>query len=138
ERVAAPRRPAEFLRKNPQLALAEPASAHPVVQDVNRVVTNHPTGLSHPDLSPVLKIRATGEPDVFVAVAGAVGKGRLLAVGDPSIVMNSMLRYGGNKAFAKGIIKYSVDQDSWGKRGGRLFIASGSFEQKGTFGEDED
>ena len=28
ERVASPRKPAEFLRHNPQLALAEPASAH--------------------------------------------------------------------------------------------------------------
>jgi hypothetical protein len=137
ERVASPRRPAEFLRRNPQLALAEPASAHPVVSDVSRVVTNHPTGLSHPDLSPVLKIRGNGEPDVVVAVAGAVGQGRLLAVGDPSIVMNSMLRYGGNKNFARGLVRYSVDHDSWGKRGGRLFIASGSFEQKGNFGDEE-
>lgn len=138
ERVPSPKKPAEFLRKNPQLALAEPASAHPVVAEVNRVVTNHPTGLAHPDLSPVLKIRGNGEPDVFVAVAGAVGKGRLLAVGDPSIVMNSMLRYGGNKAFAKGLVKYAVDQDSWGKRGGRLFIAAGGFEQKGSYGDEED
>jgi len=137
ERVASPRRPAEFLRKNPQLALAEPASAHPVVSDVTRVVTNHATGLAHPDLSPVLKIRGNGEPDVVVAVAGAVGQGRLLAVGDPSIVMNSMLRYGGNKAFARGLLRYAVDHDSWGKRGGRLFIASGGFEQKGTYGEEE-
>ena len=137
ERVASPRRPAEFLRRNPQLALAEPASAHPVVSDVSRVVTNHPTGLSHPDLSPVLKIRGNGEPDVVVAVAGAVGQGRLLAVGDPSIVMNSMLRYGGNKNFARGLVRYSVDHDSWGKRGGRLFIASGGFDQKGNFGDDE-
>jgi hypothetical protein len=137
ERVASPRHPAEFLRRNPQLALAEPASAHPVVSDVSRVVTNHPTGLSHPDLSPVLKIRGNGEPDVVVAVAGAVGQGRLLAVGDPSIVMNSMLRYGGNKSFARGLVRYSVDHVSWGKRGGRLFIASGSFDQKGSFGDEE-
>lgn len=137
ERVASPRRPTEFLRKNPQLALAEPASAHPVVSDVSRVVTNHPTGLSHPDLSPVLKIKGNGEPDVVVAVAGAVGQGRLLAVGDPSIVMNSMLRYGGNKAFARGLVRYTVDHDSWGKRGGRLFIASGTFEQKGSFGDED-
>ena len=137
ERVASPRKPAEFLRHNPQLALAEPASAHPVVADVSRVVTNHPTGLSHPDLSPVLKIRGNGEPDVVVAVAGAVGQGRLLAVGDPSIVMNSMLRYAGNKAFARGLVRYTVDHDSWGKRGGRLFIASGGFEQKGDFGDDD-
>ncbi|MBX3189404.1 MAG: DUF4350 domain-containing protein [Labilithrix sp.] len=137
ERVASPRRPAEFLRRNPQLALAEPASAHPVVSDVSRVVTNHPTGLAHPDLSPVLKIRGNGEPDVIVAVAGAVGQGRLLAVGDPSTVMNSMLRYGGNKAFARGLVRYAVDKDSWGARGGRLFVAAGGFDQKGTFGEDE-
>lgn len=135
KRVPSPRRPAESLRKNPQLALAEPASAHPVVADLNRVVTNHPTGLAHPDLSPVLKIRATGgDPDVVVAVAGAVGQGRLLAVGDPSIVMNSMLRYSGNKAFARGLVRYSVDADAWGKRGGRLYIASGNFEQKGSYG----
>jgi hypothetical protein len=137
ERVASPRHPAEFLRHNPQLALAEPASAHPVVSDVNRVVTNHPTGLSHPELSPVLKIRGDGEPDVIVALAGAVGQGRLLAVGDPSTVMNSMLRYSGNKSFARGLIRYTVDHDSWGKRGGRLFIASGSFEEKGRYGDEE-
>jgi hypothetical protein len=137
ERVASPRRPAEFLRHNPQLALAEPASAHPVVSEVSRVVTNHPTGLSHPDLSPVLRIRGTDEPDVVVAVAGAVGQGRLLAVGDPSIVMNSMLRYSGNKSFARGLVRYTVDHDSWGKRGGRLFIAAGAFEQRGNYGNED-
>ncbi|MBX3209402.1 MAG: DUF4350 domain-containing protein [Labilithrix sp.] len=137
KRLPSPRRPAESLRHNPQLALAEPASAHPVVADVSRVVTNHPTGLGHPDLSPVLKIRASaGEPDVTVAVAGAVGQGRLLAVGDPSIVMNSMLRYSGNKTFARGLVRYAVDGDAWGKRGGRLFIAAGAFEQTGSYGGD--
>ena len=138
KRVPAPRHPAESLRHNPQLALAEPASAHPVVADVSRVVTNHPTGLSHPDLSPVLKIRSEGtEADVYVAVAGAVGQGRLLAVGDPSIVMNSMLKYAGNKTFARGLVRYAVDSDAWGKRGGRLFIASGTFEQKGSYGGEQ-
>jgi hypothetical protein len=138
QRLPAPKRPAESLRHNPQLALAEPASPHPVVTDVNRVVTNHPTGLGHPDLSPVLKIRASeGERDVAVAVAGAVGQGRLLAVGDPSIVMNAMLRYSGNKTFARGLIRYAVDSDVWGKRGGRLFIASGEFDQKGSYGGEQ-
>lgn len=135
KRVPTPRQPAEMLRHNPQLALAEPASAHPVVADIHRVVTNHATGLERPELSPVLKIRANeGDQDVTVAIAGAVGKGRLLAVGDPSIVMNSMLRYSGNKGFTRGLIKYAVDSDAWGKRGGRLFIASGSFEQTGSYG----
>jgi hypothetical protein len=136
-RVPSPRQPAESLRHNPQLALAEPASAHPVVADVHRVVTNHPTGIGHPDLSPVLKIRgADADGDVSVAVAGAVGKGRFLAVGDPSIVMNSMLRYSGNKAFARGLVRYAVDGDAWGTRGGRLFIFSGKVEQRGGYGND--
>ncbi len=137
ERVAAPRRPAEALRNNPAFAIAEPASAHPVANDVVKVVTNHATGLKHPDLSPVLKIRGADEPDVLLAVAGAVGQGRLLAVGDPSIVMNDMLRYPGNKAFARGLVKYAADDDTWGKRSsGKLYIVSGAFEQRGAFGDD--
>jgi hypothetical protein len=137
ERVAVPRRPAEALRNNPAFAIAEPASAHPVASDVVKVVTNHATGLKHPDLSPVLKIRGVDEPDVLLAVAGAVGQGRLLAVGDPSIVMNDMLRYPGNKAFARGLVKYAADDDTWGKRsGGKVYIVSGDFDQRGTFGDD--
>jgi hypothetical protein len=138
ERIAGPASPVEKLRHNPQFAMAEPASTHPVVTDITRVVTNHPTGLVHPALSPVLKIRVeTGNGDVAIAVAGLVGQGRLLAVGDPSIVMNSMLRYAGNKSFARGIIHYAVDQDTWGKRGGKLFVLSGAFDHKGAFGAEE-
>ena len=133
-RIPAPQRPAESLRGNPQFAIAEPASNHPVVQGVGKVVTNHPTGLRHPDLSPVLKIRALGEPEVLLGEAGAVGQGRFLAIGDASIVINSMLRYPGNKALARGMLHYATDDDTWGKRGGRVFFAIGDFEQKGTFG----
>jgi hypothetical protein len=137
ERVSLPARPVEALRNNPHFAIAEPASQHPVVIDVTRVVTNHATGLRHPELSPVLKVRGVGEPDVPVAVAGAVGQGRLLVVGDPSIVMNSMLRYQGNKSFARGLLRYAADDDAWGKRGGRVFIATGSFESTGSFGDSD-
>ncbi len=137
QRVPMPARPAEFLRNNPQFAIAEPAGAHPVVRDVTKLVTNHPTGLRHPDLSPVLKLRGIDEPDVLLAEAGAVGEGRLLAVGDGSLVMNSMLRFPGNRAFARGIVRYAVEDDNRFKRSGRLFIASGAFEQRGSFGERE-
>ena len=135
QRVPAPQRPVESLRGNPSFAIAEPASNHPVVHDVARVVTNHATGVKQPDLSPVLKIRAVGEPDVLLAEAGAVGMGRFLVVGDASIVINSMLRYPGNKALARAIVRYATDDDSWGKRSGRLFLAAGDFEQRGSFGE---
>jgi len=138
ERLPIPRHPEETLRGNPSLALAEPAGAHPVVTEVTRIVTNHATGLRHPELSPVLKIRGHDEPDVLVAVAGAVGRGRLLAVGDPSIVMNSMLRYPGNKAFARALVRYAAADDVWGKRLGKIYVVSGAFDQRGVYGEDSE
>ena len=136
QRVALPLHPAEMLRNNPELAVAEPASAHVIVKDITKVVTNHATGVRHPDLSPVLKVRGLNEPDVLLAEAGAVGQGRFLAIGDPSVVINSMLRYPGNKALARALLRYATDDDTWGKRGGRIFIAANDFEQTGTFGDD--
>lgn len=145
KRIAAPKNPLFALRSNPALALAEPVNemmagrrggVHPVVAEVDRLVTNHPTGLLHPDLSTVLKIRAAGEADVALAVAGQVGKGRLFAMGDPSSVINLMLRYRGNRAFSAGLVRYLVDDDSWGTRQGKLVIVSNRFEESGVYGAD--
>ncbi|MGO8993913.1 MAG: DUF4350 domain-containing protein [Polyangiaceae bacterium] len=149
ERVPMPEHPAESLRGNPALAIAEPAGIHPVVNDVARVVTNHATGIRHPDLTPVLQVRPasgehgtspSGNRPVLLAVAGAVSNGRLLAVGDSSIVMNSMLRYAGNKMFARNLLHYAADDEATGQGHGkgRVFLVEGSFEQIGTFGDDAD
>ena len=135
-RVPMPSRPAEMLRGNPSLAIAEPASAHAVVRDVGRVVTNHATGLEHPALSAVLVVRGEGEPDVLLAVAGAVGQGRLFAVGDSSIAMNDMLRYPGNRALAASLVRYATEDDVWGKRGGKLYVLVNDFDTVGSFGDD--
>lgn len=133
-RVPLPSNPAEMLRGNHALAIAEPASAHPAVRDVSRVVTNHATGLDHKALSPVLVVRGEGEPDVLLAVAGAVGMGRLLAVGDSSLVMNSMLRYPGNRALATSLVRYATEDDVWGRRDGTLYVLANDFTTTGTFG----
>ena len=135
ERVPMPSHPAEALRGNPSLAVAEPASVHPVVNDVARVVTNHATGIRHPDLTPVLEVGGASGPPVLVAVAGAVANGRLLAVGDASVVMNSMLRYAGNKMFARNLLHYAADDEAGGHGKGHVFLVEGAFEQAGTFGE---
>jgi hypothetical protein len=50
--------------------------------------------------------------------------------------MNTMLRYPGNKMFARHLLHYAGDDDTWGKRGGRVFIATGDFEQRGSYGDD--
>ncbi|MEO7037541.1 MAG: DUF4350 domain-containing protein [Polyangiaceae bacterium] len=143
-RVEAPRHPAQSLRDNPDLAIAVPAveqvagqeqNRHPVVAGVDRVVTNHPTALVHPNLTQVLKIPALGEPDATLAVTGIIAKsGRLFAMGDPSVVINEMLRYPGNRAFASGLIKYLVENDAGASRGGKLYIVANDFGQHGHFG----
>jgi hypothetical protein len=142
-RVPPPSRPVAALRNRPALAIAEPvvdvvaghnSGPHPVVAHVQQLVTNHPTGLRHPALSPVLKIRAIGEPDVIVAVAGQVGKGRLFAMSDPSAVINQMLRYPGNRAFVAGLSRYLVDDDGATRRQGRLFVVTNRFGEEGAFG----
>ncbi len=149
ERTRAPARPVASLRDNPDLPLAEPAfdpqrgaGPHPVVANVQRLVLNHPTALIHPNLSPVLRVRAIGEPDAIIAVAGQVGEGRLFAMSDPSALIDGMLRYPGNRAFAVGLVRYLVDPAErpsalGGGAQGRLFIVANDFTQEGGFGGDE-
>jgi hypothetical protein len=144
QRVEAPLRPALMLRNSPNLPIAVPVvqevagqeqNRHPTVRDVDRIVTNHPTALMHPDLTPVLEIPAVGEPNATLAVTGVIGKrGRLFAMGDPSVFINLMLRYPGNRAFARHLVQYLVDRDEWGERGGKLYVLSNAITQKGQFG----
>jgi hypothetical protein len=143
-RVEAPLRPALALRDNANLAIAVPyvqqvagqeQNRHPIVRDVDRVVTNHPTALAHPDLTMVLQIPAVGEPNATLAVTGVIGKrGRLFAMGDPSAFINLMLRYPGNRTFAKSLVRYLVEKDEWGERGGKLYLVANDFRQRGHFG----
>jgi hypothetical protein len=132
-----PARPAQMLRGNPALAIAQPAAElHKTLGDLTQVVTNHATGLEQPALSPILVVRGDGEPDVLVAVAGVVGRGRLLAIGDGSVVINSMLRYPGNRALALAVVRYALEDEPWGRRGGKLYVLSNDFEMSGSFGDD--
>jgi hypothetical protein len=63
-----------------------------------------------------------------------VSRGRLFAMGDPSATINLMMRFPGNRAFAKGLISYLVEDDSWGRRGGKLYLITNDFKQKGAYG----
>jgi hypothetical protein len=146
-RITAPLRPSESLRENSSLAIARPAvqsvagqeqNRHPIVARVDRLVTNHPTAFTHPNLTPVLTIPAVGEPDAALAVTGIIaGRGRLFAMGDPSAVINLMLRYPGNRAFAAGLVDYLVEDDTWGTRGGKLYLLCNRFGQTGRFARPE-
>ena len=60
---------------------------------------------------------ATGSPTSCWRLAGAVGQGRLLAVGDASLGINAMMRYPGNRALCAALVRYVTEDDAWGKRG---------------------
>lgn len=157
-RANAPQAPSKVLRDNAALPIAEPAvqlvagqeqNRHPITQNVDALVTNHPTVLMHSDLTAVLTIAARGEPNATLAVTGIIGpkvdasapgsaripRGRLFAMGDPSAFINVMLRYPGNRHFAEGLLGYLVESDSWGEREGKLYFVANHFEQRGQFGD---
>ncbi len=149
-RVPMPERPARMLRGNPSFAIAEPASDHPVLvglaglvgqaggglRDAPPVVTNHATGLEQPALQRLLVVRGDGEPDVTLAVAGVVGRGRFVAVGDASLLINSMLRFPGNGTLAVGLVRYAAGTLSPSERHGKLYLLTNDFDTTGSFGDD--
>jgi hypothetical protein len=68
--------------------------------------------------------------------AHTVGQGRLIAVGDASLAINSMLRFPGNRAFCTSLVRYATEDDAWGTRNGKLYILANDFDMTGAFGDD--
>jgi hypothetical protein len=142
-RVNAAIDPLETLRGNPNLAIARPAlqpgavpTRHPVVANVDRLVTNHPSVFTHQELTPILLLPSARGAQEALAITGVIGeRGRLLAMGDPSSFINLMLRYPGNRAFARGLVKYLVGPDQWGEREGKLWLLTNDFLQSGSYGD---
>ncbi len=148
-RRSLPNFPERYLRGKPSVAIAVPAreadapsggAVHPTVAEVGQVVLNHATAFVHPDLTPVLEVRgsrdgAGAQPEVVsVAVAGQVERGRLFAIGDPSALINLMLRYPGNRAFARGVVRYLANGDPTDPRKGKLYLLANDFAERGSFG----
>ena len=141
-RVRAPLKPALTLRQNVDLPIAVPATSpdspnrrHPIVSQVDHVVTNHPQALEHPGLTPVLVIPAVGEPESTIALTGVIAqRGRLFVLSDPSVFINLMIRYPGNRAFAEGLLDYLVEDRDQAKPG-TLYILINRFAQRGSFGD---
>jgi hypothetical protein len=125
-----------MLRNNPALAIAEPVGTHAGLQSAAHVVTNHATGLSSPSgdkLLPLLAVRAQSEPDGLLAAEVTVGRGRLFAVGDASIAMNSMLRYPGNRALASALIRYAGTKSPSFGHEGTVHILANDATLRGSF-----
>jgi hypothetical protein len=63
-----------------------------------------------------------------VILAGQVGRGRLVVGGDPSILINSMLRFSGNRQFAINLLSYLAPQPR-----GRIHLVTRRFASRGTY-----
>jgi hypothetical protein len=139
-RTNPPLRPVEALRGNHNLAWADPIrtggegqgeSIHSMVVGIAHILTNHPTTFANPGLTPVLEIRATDGTSYPLAISGVIGqRGRLFAMGDPSVVINLMLRYPENRQFAERLLDYLVEDDTWGARRGKLYLVANEFSQE--------
>jgi hypothetical protein len=103
---------ASGLRGNPNLPIAAPRGSHPITAGVSALVTNHPTTLHHPELVPVFSV---GDPPEAVVLAGAVSSGRLIVLGDPSVLINNMMQFRGNKRFALNLLQYLTSNGGSGK-----------------------
>jgi hypothetical protein len=125
QRLTAPTDRVPALREDPNLLLAYPASEHPLVDGVDLLLTNGASALRHRDLKPVFTF---GHTDAALVLAGAVGAGRLVAVGDGSIVINQLLELPGHQRFARNLLAYLQ------RPGGRLFLVSAGTTFEGNYG----
>lgn len=105
-----------WARDNPALLIAEPVRNHPLTRDVVALVTNHPQVVHHAQLDPVF---AFDPPRGAVVLTGMVGQGRLVAIGDASLLINNMLAFRGNRRFAANLLRYLATKEQ-----GRVFLAT--------------
>ena len=123
------------LRGNEELLVARPVAGHPLTENVSALVTNHPQVVYHQDLEPIFAF-GSGEAAQrdAVVLAGAVGQGRLVAIADPSVLINNMLELGGNRRFAGNLATYLLGQ-SGERSGGTLYLVPPGAVLAGRFGE---
>ena len=83
--------------------------------------------MRHRDLEPIFAFDRSGSA---LVLAGAVGAGRLVTLGDPSVLINNMLQFRGNRRFATNLVRYLTSG-----RSGRLVVVGGATPLVGRFGE---
>lgn len=107
-RRTSPPEEAHRFRGNPALLIAQPILRHPLTEGVGHLVTNHPQVVTHQDLVALFGFTAEGRGPVLT---GAVGQGRLVVLGDPSVLINNMLEFHGNAQFATNLLNYLKSAD---------------------------
>jgi len=88
--------------ENPALPIATPRTPHPLNNGIPELVTNHPAAFDT-QLPAIFGFEPTGGA---LVVAATLGRGRIVLIGDPSIFINRMLKFGGNEAFTRRLLGY--------------------------------
>jgi hypothetical protein len=84
--------------------IATPKTDHPLADNVSEVVTNHPASFQRVTNATIV----IGFDDGALVVAGERGTGRFVAISDPSILINEMLRepFAGNVTLATNMLRW--------------------------------
>jgi hypothetical protein len=114
------------LRSDPRLLLVYPRSEHPLAEGVPVLLTNEASTLRHPDLKPVFVF---GSSNRALALAGAVGAGRLVAIGDASLLINQLMTLPSHQRFARNLLEYLS------RASGRVWFLGPDAELVGSFGD---
>jgi hypothetical protein len=117
-----------YFRNNPHLPIAFPQGIdQPLIRGVQQVVANHASYFRSRLLG-----QLTFSPEQHLAVTGSFGKGSVVAISDPSILINGMLAFAGNRRFASNLLEVVAHRlaSTRGTRG-RIFLLAQDFQLKG-------
>jgi hypothetical protein len=109
----------------PELLIARPRSSHALTDGVDVLLTNIPVALSHPRLTPVFDFPPGGQGAILV---GQIGRGKLIAGGDPSVFLNTMMRFPGNRRFARNVLEFLSSSE-----GGKIYLVWGDAQSTGLY-----
>jgi hypothetical protein len=99
-----PPRAAHYWHDHLFAPIATPRADHPLADNVSEVVTNHPASFHRVTNATTV----IGFEDGALVVAGERGTGRFVAISDPSILINEMLRepFAGNVTLATNLLRW--------------------------------
>lgn len=101
---------------------------HPLAAGAEELVTNHPAVFEASGFDVVYGF-GKGEA---VVVAGELGDGRFVALSDPSVLINGMLAFDGNLAFAANLIRWLTPDAARDEGEGRLIILTHAYHTIGS------
>ena len=120
----------EYVQNNPSLPIVRAQGVHPLLEDVEVVVANHPAVLFNVG-GPVLRYTEDGG----LVYDMNLGDGKAVVVADPSVFINHMLGVADNAQFVRNTLLYLCRARPADASDGtcRLKMAVGQFEQIGSY-----